>query len=447
MQTKRPLSILFVLAVVALLAAGYYAYNTYFVASAASGALTASGTIEAADVLIAPELSGKVTEVLVNEGDQVKAGDVLFRLDDSMLQAQRKVAAAAVDTVHAAVQTAESAVAVAQSQYDLTLTAALAEQKTNRSADWTAQAPTEYKQPIWYFEKSEQLTSAQNEVTSAQSALETTATRLTTVEEKAASGDFIAAEKRLMDARSSFEVAQNVLATSASADQSLKDSAQSKSDDALTELNDAQKTYDDASTTSGAADVLTARADLRVAQERFDTAQDKVRALQTGSQSPKVAAAQKVLDQAFAAAAQAKLAVAQVEASLALIDTQLSKLTTTAPADGLVLTRAVEPGEVVMPGASLLTLARLNDLTIKVYVPEDRYGELALGQTAQVTADSFPGKTFSGTVINISGQAEFTPRNVQTTAGRKTTVFAIKLSLADSNGNLKPGMPADVLFK
>jgi HlyD family secretion protein len=94
-----------------------------------------------------------------------------------------------------------------------------------------------------------------------------------------------------------------------------------------------------------------------------------------------------------------------------------------------------------------LTLARLSELTITVYVPEDRYGELSIGQTAQVTADSFPGEVFSGTVINISGQAEFTPRNVQTTTGRKTTVFAIKLAMGETTGKLKPGMPADVLFK
>ncbi len=119
----------------------------------------------------------------------------------------------------------------------------------------------------------------------------------------------------------------------------------------------------------------------------------------------------------------------------------------TAPADGFILTRAVEPGEVVMPGSALLTLARLSNLTITVYIPENRYGELSLGQAATVTADSFPGETFNGTVTYISAQAEFTPRNVQTTAGRKTTVFAIKLSLADSGGKLKPGMPADVVFK
>ncbi len=446
MQTKRPIYVLTILAVIALIAAGYYAYTTFF-QSGKTGALTASGTVEAAEVLIAPELSGKVSEVLVNEGDMVKAGDVLFRLDDTLLQAQRNVAAAALDTAQAASQTTESAAAVAQSQYDLALTAALAEQKANRNADWVAVQPAEFNQPAWYFEKSEQLDSAQNEVTASQSALDAARSKLNSVEEKATSGDFLSAEKSLMDARSAFEVAQSVLNASASADQNLKDSAQRNYDDALSELNNAQNAYDDATTTSGASDVLTARADLRVAQERYDTSQDKVRFLQTGSLSPKVTAAQKALDQAMAAAEQAKMAVAGAEASLALIDIQIAKLTVTAPSDGIVLTRAVEPGEVVMPSATLLTMARLSDLTITVYVPEDRYGELSIGQTAEVTADSFVGETFSGTVINISGQAEFTPRNVQTTAGRKATVFAIKISLIDTNGKLKLGMPADVLFK
>ena len=113
----------------------------------------------------------------------------------------------------------------------------------------------------------------------------------------------------------------------------------------------------------------------------------------------------------------------------------------------MILTRAVEPGEVVMPGSGLLTIARLSDLTITVYIPEDRYGEISIGQTANVTVDSFPGENFTATVMYISGKAEFTPRNVQTVEGRKTTVFAIKLMLVDAGGKLKPGMPADVLFK
>jgi multidrug efflux pump subunit AcrA (membrane-fusion protein) len=111
-----------------------------------------------------------------------------------------------------------------------------------------------------------------------------------------------------------------------------------------------------------------------------------------------------------------------------------------------VLYRAVEPGEVVAPAANLLTIADLTDLTLTVYVPEDRYGRISLGQTYPVTVDSFPGETFTGTVTYIADKAEFTPRNVQTTDSRKTTVFAIRLDLADGSGRLKPGMPADVQF-
>jgi RND family efflux transporter MFP subunit len=242
-------------------------------------------------------------------------------------------------------------------------------------------------------------------------------------------------------------VAQNVLTLSTSTDQNLIDSAQQTYDDILSELTSAQQAYNDAMTTSGAADVLTARADLRVAQERFDVAQDHLRVLQTGDLSLKVVAAQKILDQARFASEQAKTSIQQAEANLALIDTQIEKLTVTTPADGMILTRAVEPGEVVMPGSGLLTMARLSDMTITVYIPEDRYGEITLGQTAEMTVDSFPGESFVATVVHISGKAEFTPRNVQTVAGRKTTVFAIKLSLLDAGGKLKPGMPADVLFK
>jgi len=77
-------------------------------------------------------------------------------------------------------------------------------------------------------------------------------------------------------------------------------------------------------------------------------------------------------------------------------------------------------------------------------VPEDRYGQIALGQTYPVTIDSFPGETFYGRVGVISDKAEFTPRNVQTTDSRQTTVYAVKLDLEPTGGKLKPGMPADV---
>jgi HlyD family secretion protein len=79
-------------------------------------------------------------------------------------------------------------------------------------------------------------------------------------------------------------------------------------------------------------------------------------------------------------------------------------------------------------------------------VPEDRYGQISLGEKATVKVDSFPGSTFTSAVTHISDQAEFTPRNVQTAEGRSSTVYAIKLTVTDPQGKLKPGMPADVTF-
>jgi HlyD family secretion protein len=93
-----------------------------------------------------------------------------------------------------------------------------------------------------------------------------------------------------------------------------------------------------------------------------------------------------------------------------------------------------------------MTLGLLDDLTLTVYVPEDRYGEISLGENAQVSVDSFPGEIFKGVVVLISDEAEFTPRNVQTAEGRSSTFYAIKLQLDDPTGKLKPGMPADVVF-
>jgi HlyD family secretion protein len=92
-------------------------------------------------------------------------------------------------------------------------------------------------------------------------------------------------------------------------------------------------------------------------------------------------------------------------------------------------------------------MADISHLTITVYVPEDLYGKIKLGMAATMKVDSFPNESFTAQVSYISDQAEFTPRNVQTVEGRSSTVYAIKLTVSDPQGQLKPGMPADVTFQ
>ena len=118
------------------------------------------------------------------------------------------------------------------------------------------------------------------------------------------------------------------------------------------------------------------------------------------------------------------------------------------PINGVLLERLFEPGELAEPGNVVMVVADLSKLELKVYAPEDQYGQFALGQVYPVTVDSFPNTTFNGTISQIAEQAEFTPRNVTTISARKSTVYAITLDIenSDSTDNLIPGMPADVHF-
>jgi multidrug resistance efflux pump len=185
------------------------------------------------------------------------------------------------------------------------------------------------------------------------------------------------------------------------------------------------------------------QADVDLAQAQVNDAERRVSRLTPGPDLDAVTLAQARLKLAIAqlAAANAKAAV-----DLQTLDLQLDKLVIRAPSGGVVMTRHVEPGEVLLAGAPALSLGELDHLTITVYVAEDRYGKIAIGDPVLITVDSFPGEDFQGSVTRIADQAEFTPRNVQTEEGRKTTVFAVEVAIDDPSGHLKPGMPADVEF-
>lgn len=449
MNHKRPPipAIVLILLVIAFSAYFFYTQST----ADKNGVLTASGFIEATQVNIAPELAGRVTEVLVVEGQTVREDDPLLRLDDSLLQSEKQTAQSALDSANAAVRTAEVALESAQLQYDLTLTNALAQDANSRIAIWDQTKPTQFDQPVWYFSKEERLNAAQAEVDARKAALDESLKRLDDISRRAGSAEFIQIEAVLAQARLAYQNAKAVFdATSGASDsQKLRDSAQVTLDEAEIDLEDAQKDYDDALTTDGAADVLEARADAVIAQESYDLAVDNLRSLQTGLDSPQVQTAAKMVEQAQAALAQAKTNIASAQARLNTVETQLKKITVHAPMEGVVLTRNVEPGEFVQPGAIAFTLANLNELTITVYVPEARLNEIRLGQPASVTIDVASGESpvFDAVIIQIADKAEFTPRNVQTVEGRSSTVFAIKLKVTDLEGRLKIGMPADVVFK
>ena len=93
-----------------------------------------------------------------------------------------------------------------------------------------------------------------------------------------------------------------------------------------------------------------------------------------------------------------------------------------------------------------MTVGNIDEVSLKVYIPEDQYGLVILSQEVIVRVDSYPEIAYTGMVSFISDSGEFTPSDVQTVEGRKSTVFAVKITIPNANHDLKPGMPADVNF-
>jgi HlyD family secretion protein len=442
----NPRRIIPVFLVVILAIAAWWYFDKQQI-QAQAGGLAASGTIEATQVQVAPELGGNVSAVLVSEGQNIRQGDLIVQLDESLLMAQ--------------LVQAEAALAVAQANYDLVVSGPTLEQRQQA------------------------ITAAQLEVTTAQQAFE----NLTDQADLAAAQ----AQKAVADADKARDLAQqtvdNMLSSADPVDIDAAHAAMILAEDRLDKVRDkfepfekrsednvmraalqaqlagAQRDYDNTVTrynniigTSNQYDLAVAQANLVWFEQQLAEAERDYQDLENGPDPDQLQLAQQrvAATQALLAAAQAdpspeQIAVAQAQvdsaqAAIEVIRSQLDKLKIHAPMDGIVLGRSIEPGEVAQPGTPLVTLARLDHLTITIYLPEDRYGEIELDQTAQVQVDSFPGVQFSARVIHIADQAEYTPRNVQTAEGRRTTVFAVKLSIENPDGKLKPGMPADVSF-
>ncbi len=139
----------------------------------------------------------------------------------------------------------------------------------------------------------------------------------------------------------------------------------------------------------------------------------------------------------------AKAQVEQARATVKLDETQLSYTTLYAPISGVVLVRSGEIGEVVNPGTSILTMADIENVWLRAYIPETDLSKVKWDQEVMVTTDLLPKKTFKGRISFISSQAEFTPKQIQTEKERVMLVYRIKVDIPNKDHELKPGMPAD----
>jgi HlyD family secretion protein len=176
-------------------------------------------------------------------------------------------------------------------------------------------------------------------------------------------------------------------------------------------LDDAQTTLD------------TARADLEVAQQALALAVE-------GPRSEDIEEARALLK-----ASEAQLALARE----VLKDTELY-----APAAGVIRDRLLEPGDMVSPRTPVLTLALTNPVWVRAYAPESHLGRLSPGMSAEVSTDSYPGKTYPGWIGFISPTAEFTPKTVETPDLRTRLVYQLRVHVCNPEDELRLGMPATV---
>jgi HlyD family secretion protein len=174
-----------------------------------------------------------------------------------------------------------------------------------------------------------------------------------------------------------------------------------------------------------------ARLALDVLQSQKSQAEQQLQLVETGPRRERI-------DAQRAAVAGAVAAVQQMDAALA-------NAVIRAPFDGVVTVKDREIGETVPAGSPVLTIMNPDDRWVRIYVAEDRIGAVHVGQTAQITADTYRQRQYGGQVSFVASQAEFTPRNVQTREERVKLVYAVKVRITqDSTYDLKPGVPADV---
>jgi HlyD family secretion protein len=173
-----------------------------------------------------------------------------------------------------------------------------------------------------------------------------------------------------------------------------------------------------------------AQAQLKVAEARTAEAAERLKLVQEGPRAEDIA--------------QARARVDQARAAVALAQTQLDNTRLVSPLTGVVLSHNIEPGEFVSPGTPVVTVADLAHVWVRAYVNQTDFGRIAHGQKVEVRTDTFPGKTYEGTIGFIASEAEFTPKTVQTAKERVKLVFRIKVDIANPRDELKPGMAADV---
>lgn len=359
-----------------------------------SDALEFSGRLEGYETDVGAKVAGRVMEVTVREGAEVKKGQLLVKLDDDEIRAQVQGAAARINSAKQQEQNAKLQLAVVESQISE------AQLRWQQSKGDTAG----------------RVSQAEAEVATATAQLKQ-------------------AEAEAVEAQAQLELAQI---------------DRDRYADLVQEGAATQQQYDQRQTSfrTAQATLESRRAAITAAQRQVSAAQGSLTQSQTTSLNPDINNAQlqrfnTQLRQAQAELKAAQAEVANTQAERKRIQSQLQDLTINSPINGVVTTRSVEPGVVVTGGKTLLSVLDLNTVYMRGFIPQGDIGNVRVGQTAKVYLDSNPDQALTARVSAIDSEASFTPENIYFKKDRVQQVFGVRLEISEPGGFAKPGMPAD----
>jgi HlyD family secretion protein len=356
--------------------------------------LTVSGRIESYETNIGAKTAGRVNYIAAREGDRVRQGQVIVRMDDEQIQAQLKGADARIIAAQQAQEQARLQLNVLDSQI----------QETQLNLQ---QAQGDANGKVAQAEAS--LASSQAQFNEAQANLEQAKAELKLV-----------------------KVNRDRYA------KLVKDGAVEQQ-----QFDRAQTDYEKAIATVTARQGSVESFDKLVNAAEGELEQAQTSTLNPGIRNTQIASLRTQLAQANAKLASTRADVNNAKAARQEIKSQITDLNIISPLNGVVITRSVEPGTVVTTGKTLLTVINPDEVYLRGFIPEGEIGKIKVGQNAQVFLDSAPEKPLGAKINAIDTEASFTPENIYFKEDRVKQVFGLKIEIDHPNGLAKPGMPAD----
>jgi HlyD family secretion protein len=377
-----------------LVAAGFVFYLTRNREVTEKGAIRVSGTIELTEVDCAFKISGMIEELGFNEGDLVKEGDLIARLNEREFQDRRNKA--------------EAYLRMEESRISQLLIAIEHQERTSRGL----------------------IAQARANLAAARARLRELLAGARPQEIEEARALMNRASSELQKFSLEWERAQRLFAAQTISKQQW-DTAKAAFEIAQAQYDRAREQYDlvregprKETIEAARSKEAEAKAALQVAEATKLKGEELKQELET---------------------TRARVRVARADLDLA--ETLIGETKLYAPISGIVLSKNMERGEIALPGSAVLTLGDLKKVWLRAYVNEPDLGRITLGQPIEVFTDTYPGKTYPGRLVFISDEAEFTPKQIQTQEERVKLVYRIKIDIDNPLMELKSGMPADARIK